>query len=197
MGSKSDGEEVFSQVFQFTSLVPAEEQEELRDFLYKFAHNYFEAKEYLQLLKQVHEIEFDSKSELLYRIMAMAIQCFPLAMRRMTDNISERSLQKFIPKVVREEFRDDEVQKIKEIHSHYKIYLNKGVAHQDGLSINEALAEFPDSDVIEEDMKHLKELYLKVVNEICTKYIGLDGDPYDYQAELEKLKIAQTPIDKK
>ena len=124
---KSDGEEAFAQTFQFASFVPNEDHEELRDFLYKFAHNFEEAQEYLQILKQVDEIETDVKSELLFRIQAMALQCFPLAMRRMTDNISKRSLRHLVTKVIRDEFKASELSKIKNIHSHYKTYLNMGV----------------------------------------------------------------------
>ena len=168
-------------------LVPVQDHDELRDFLYKFAHNYDEAKEYLQILKQVDEIETDKKSQLLFRIQAMAIQCFPLAMRRMTDNISERSLQKLVTKLVRDEFKTAEIAKIKTIHSHYATYLNKGVAHQDKLSVQEILVSFPDTVVIEKDMEHLKNLYNKLVKEICTKYIGLERTPHNYTAELNKL----------
>jgi len=186
---KSDGEEAFAQAFQFAPFVPIAEHEVLRDFLYKFAHNFEEAHEYLQILKQVHEIEYDHKSELLCRVQAMAIQCFPLAMRRMTDNVSKRSLQNLVSKAVRDEFKSDEIDKIKEIHSHYSTYLNKGVAHQDKKSIKEVLLAFPDSDVIEKDMKYLEELYVKLVKEICTGYIGINSPPHDYQDELKKLII--------
>lgn len=187
--SKSAGEEAFAQVFKFAPVVPAEDHEELRDFLYKFAHNYAEAEEHLQLLNQIYEIHFDSKSELLFRIQVMALQCFPLAMRRMTDNISKRSMQMLVTKVVRDEFKDAELKKVKDIHDHYKLYLNKGVAHQDKQSIKENLTAFPDTDVVEADMKHLKNLYLKLVKEICTGYIDLTSGPKNYQNELEKLVI--------
>jgi hypothetical protein len=187
MSNRSYGEEVFAQVFQFTSSVPVDDREELRDFLYKFAHNYLEAKEYLNILKQLDEIAFDSKPELLFRIQAMALQCFPLAMRRMTDNISKRSMQKLVTKVVRDEFKDSELQKVRDIHSHYKLYLDKGVAHQDEQSVKENLEAFPDTDVIGRDMNHLKELYMKLVKEICTKYISIEVDPYDYSIDLSKL----------
>lgn len=184
---KSEGEEVFAQSFQFAPFVPKQDHDLLRDFLYKFAYNYDEAKEYMQILKQVDEIETDKKSELLFRIQAMALQCFPLAMRRMTDNISERSLQKLVTKVVRDEFKVGELTKIKAIHSHYAIYLNKGVAHQDIMSIREILKSFPNTNVIEKDMVHLKQLYNKLVKEICTKYISIERTPHSYSAELYKL----------
>lgn len=184
---KSLGEEAFAQAFQFAPFVPAQDHDELRDFLYKYAHNYDEAKEYLNVLKQVDEIETKKKSELLFRIQGMALQCFPLAMRRMTDNISKRSLQKLVTKVVRDEFKSSEIDKIKEIHEHYKVYLDKGIAHQDELSIQEILKSFPDTEVIEEDIKHLEGLYNKQVKEICTKYIGIGRKPHDYSTELKKL----------
>jgi hypothetical protein len=187
--SKSDGEEVFSRMFQFAAFVPQEDQEELRDFLYKFSHNYSEAREFLQILKQVDEIDYSQKSELLFRIQAMAIQCFPLAMRRMTDNISKRSLQKLVTKIIREEFKVDEINKIKAIHEHYSSYLNKGVAHQDEPSIKEVLDAFPDTEVIDADMEHLKQLYFKVVKEICVGYIGIGGEPHDYNSELRILRL--------
>jgi hypothetical protein len=187
--TKSVGEEVFAQTFQFATFVPTEDHEELRDFLYKYAHNFDEAKEYLQILKQVDEIETDSKSELLFRIQGMALQCFPLAMRRLTDNISKRSLQKLVTRVVRDEMKADELNKIKAINDHYKVYLNKGVAHQDELSIKEILKSFPDTDVIEADMKHVEDLYNKLVKEICTKYIGIGRLPVNYEPELKKLIV--------
>lgn len=187
--TKSVGEEAFAQTFQFAPFVPATDHEELRDFLYKFAHNFDEAKEYLQILKQVDEIDTGSKSELLYRVQGMALQCFSLAMRRLTDNISKRSLQKLVTKIVRDEFKADETDKIKAIHEHYKVYLDKGVAHQDELSIQEILKSFPDTDVIEADMRHVEGLYNKLVNEICTKYIGIGRLPVDYEPELKKLVI--------
>jgi len=185
----SVGEEAFAQTFQFFKHVPASDHEELRDFLYKFAHNYREAEEYLRILEQVHEIDFDQKSELLFRILVMSLQCFPLAMRRMTDNISKRSLQKLVLKIIDEERRSTELQKIKDIHEHYSFYLNKGVAHQDEPSVADVLKAFPDTDIIKADMKHLKELYQKLVNEMCSKYIGIDGKPHDYASELAKLKL--------
>jgi Txe/YoeB family toxin of Txe-Axe toxin-antitoxin module len=185
----SDGEKAFAQVFQFAPFVPQEDHDELRDFLYKFAHNFKEAQEYLQILKQVDDIDFDQKSELLFRVQAMALQCFPLAMRRMTDNISKRSLQKLVTKAVRDEFKVTEINKIKEIHSHYKLYVDKGVAHQDEVSVKENLEAFPDTSVIDADMKYLNELYNKLVKEICTGYIKINGKPHDYEDELMKLIV--------
>lgn len=189
MNNRSDGEEAFAQVFQFAQFVPKTDHEELRDFLYKFAHNYSESQAYLRILEQVSEIDYEYKSELLFRIHAMALQSFSFAMRRMTDNISARSLQKLVTKVVKVEFRDEELQKIKDIHSHYSFYLNKGVAHQDKFSIREILTAFPDTDVINEDMEHLKKLYFKLVKELCVKYINIHREPHDYKAELNKLKV--------
>jgi hypothetical protein len=193
MSNRSYGEEAFAQAFQFASFVPAADHDELRDFLYKFAHNFSEAKEYLAILRQVNRIEYDNKSELLFRVQAMALQCFPLAMRRMTDNISKRSLQKLVTKLVREEFKDEELRKIQAIHLHYKLYLDKGVAHQDDQSIKQNLEAFPDTDVIEGDMEHLKNLYLKLVKEICTKYISIEGNPYNYEADLKKMLTGTKP----
>lgn len=192
MSNRSYGEEAFAQAFQFAPFVPVGDQEELRDFLYKFAHNYSEAKEYLNVLEQLSEIDFDSKSELLFRIQAMALQCFPLAMRRMTDNISKRSMQKLVAKLIRDEFKDGELQKVRDIHSHYKLYLDKGVAHQDEQSVKENLEAFPDTDVITQDMNHLKDLYMKLVTEICTKYISIEAGPYDYSVDLNKLLVPKT-----
>ena len=37
---KSAGEEAFAKAFQFAPMVPSQDHDELRDFLYKFAHNY-------------------------------------------------------------------------------------------------------------------------------------------------------------
>lgn len=187
MTNKSVGEEAFAQAFQFFPFVPQSDHEELRDFLYKFAHNYDEAKEHLQILQQGHEIETDNKSELLFRIHSMALQSFALDMRRMTDNISKRGMQGFVTKVVREEFKAAELTKIKTIYSHYKRFLDKGVAHQDIQSIQETLGAFPDTDVIEKDMQHLKDLYNKLTKEICSKYISIERKPHDYDSELQRL----------
>lgn len=192
MSKRSDGEEAFAQAFQFADFVPANDHGELRDFLYKFAHNYSEAKEYLNILQQLDEIGVDSKSEMLFRIQAMALQCFPLAMRRMTDNTSKRSMQKLVAKLIRDELKDSELQKIRDIHSHYNLYLDKGVAHQDAQSIKEIFEAFPDTDVIGRDMKHLKELYMKIVEEICIKYISIETAPYNYSIDLRKLLVPKT-----
>lgn len=192
MSKRSDGEEAFAQAFQFAHFVPANGHGELRDFLYKFAHNYSEAKEYLNMLQKLNEIGVDSKSEMLFRIQAMALQCFPLAMRRMTDNISKRSMQKLVTKVISDEFKDSELQKVRDIHSHYNLYLDKGVVHQDEQSIKEILEAFPDTRVIGQDMKHLRELYTKIVEAICIQYISIDTDPYDYSVDLKKLLVPRT-----
>lgn len=189
ISKRSDGEEAFAQAFQFAHFVPANDHEELRDFLYKFAHNYSEAKEYLNMLQQLNEIGIDGKSEMLFRIQAMALQCFPLAMRRMTDNTSKRSMQKLVAKLIRDEFNDSELKKIRDIHSHYNLYLDKGVAHQDEQSIKEILEAFPNTDVITQDMKYLSDLYTKIVEEICKKYISIEADPYNYSVDLRKLLV--------
>lgn len=189
MANRSEGEEAFAQAFQFFPFVPTSDHEELRDFLFKFAHNYDEAKEHLQLLKQLDELDADNKSELLYRIQGMALQSFALDMRRMTDNVSKRGMQQFITKVVRDEFRAGALDKIKAIHDHYKRFLNKGTVHQDEPSKHETLEEFPNTDVIDADMQHLKELYNKLTKELCSAYIGIEGEPYDYGPELKKLTI--------
>lgn len=186
---RSVGEEAFAQIFQFKDFVTNEHHEKLRDFLYKFAHNLKEAHEYLQIAMQVHEIDFDSRSELLYRIQAMALQCFPLAMRRMTDNISKRGVQALISEVVHNDFKQSEIDKIKDIYKHYQYFLDKGHTHQDKQSIHAVLSRFPDSDVIDSDLKHLEELYLKIVREICAGYINVQRNPHDYQAELELLIV--------
>lgn len=190
MTNKSAGEEAFAQTFQFFQFVPASAQEELRDFLYKFAHNYDEAKEHLRLLEQVDAIDFDVKSELLFRIQVMAIQCFALAMRRMTDNCGDRSLQRLVAKFIAVESRDNELQHIRDIHNHYSFYLNKGVAHQDKPSTKDTLSAFPNNDVIEADMEYLKQLYSRIVSTVCSKYIGIDSKPHDYDPALRKLIIS-------
>ena len=188
MTNRSIGEEEFAQTFQFKSNASQEDQEELRDFFYKFAHNYNEAQEYLQILKQVDNIEYNSEDGLLYRIHGMSLQCFSLSMRRMTDNISERSLQKLITKVVPENLKNEEIKKIKNIYSHYCLYLNTGVAHQDKPSYKDGHEAFPNSDVIEKDMKHLEQLYLKLVLELCSKFISIEDKPYNYSVDLQKIK---------
>jgi len=190
MVTRSKGEEAFAQTFQFKPSVPSEDHEELRDFLYKYAHNFGEAKEYLQILKQVDEIEYNIKSELLFRIQAMSLQCFPLAMRRLTDNISKRSLQKLVSKIIKDELKPAEIDKIKNIHEHYKPYLDKGVAHQDELSIKEILESFPDTKVIKADMKNLEDMYNKIVTEICSKYINIGGTPVNYAQQLKRLVLS-------
>jgi hypothetical protein len=189
VANRSEGEEAFAQAFHFLPFVPAVDHEVLRDFLYKFAHNYDEAKEHLQLLKQLDELDADNKSELLFRVQGMALQSFALDMRRMTDNISKRGMQAFVTKVARDEFKAEELNKIKAIHDHYKRFLNKGTVHQDKQSKHETLAAFPDTNVIDADMQYLKELYNKLTKELCSAYIGIDGTPYDYGAELNKLKL--------
>ena len=187
---RSKGEEVYAQTFQFKSIVPVESHEELRDFFYKFAHNMQEAREYLQILKQVDEIKFDHKSELLMRIQAMALQAFPLAMRRMTDATGKRSLRGLINRIYRGEYKDSELQQIKKIHSHYKGYLNKSVTHQDVHSIRQALLAFPNTDAIEADLQYLDNFYYKLSNDLCRRYINISTPVYDYSGELNLLRKA-------
>lgn len=187
MNSRSEGEEAFAQAFQFYDFVPVTDQAKLRDLLYKFAHNLKEAHEYLQIAKQVHEIDFDARSELLFRIQAMALQCFPLAMRRMTDNASKRGVRVLIDMVMKEELRDAEITKLVEVYGHYNYFLDRGHVHQDKQSIHQVINGFPDSDIIEADLIYLEGLYQKIVKEICTSYISVKQNPYDYQAELESL----------
>lgn len=187
MSDMSEGETAFADTFQFFDIVPEKDVGELRDLLYKYAHNYLEAVEYLQILKQVDAIQSEDKSELLFRIHGMALQCFPLAMRRLTDNISKRSLRKLVTKVVRKELSEQELQKIVEIHEHYSFYLDKGVAHQDEYSIKQILEAFPDSDIIDEDMQHLEDLYNTLVRELCSRYITIKQAAHDYNDELHKL----------
>lgn len=189
MINRSDSEDVFAQSFQFFGFVPETEHVLLRDFLYKFAFNYDEAKEYLKILTQVYEIDYGKKSELLNRINGMALQSFALAMRRMTDNISKRGMQELVTKVVRDEFKTEELSKIKAIYTHYKGYLDKGVAHQDKQTIHDTLAAFPGTEVIEADMNNLRDLYNKLAKELCSKYISIEREPHDYDSELKKLAL--------
>jgi hypothetical protein len=186
MSNRSDGEETYAQGFQFRASVAADSQEELRDFLYKFAHNYNEAAEDLQLLKQIDEINYDSKSDLLFKINTLALQVFALDMRRMTDKSSKRSLQRLLPKVVSPKTVDSDLAAIQEIHAHYKSYVDKGVAHQDELSIKTVLSSFPDTEVIEKDMEHLSALYYKIVKDMAVSYMKLSSLP-DYSKDLKKL----------
>ncbi len=187
MTSRSPGEEAFAQAFQFAPIVPTSDHEELGDYLYKFSHNYDEAKEDLEVLKQVNAIGLKNESKLLPRVMSMSLQSYALDMRRMTDLSSRRSVRRLLNKVLKPELRAEEIAKLEEIHGHFSFYLNKGTAHQDEHSIKEVLEAYPDTETIEKDMTHLRELYLKIVKEICTSYIGIDSDPDDYSQELELL----------
>jgi hypothetical protein len=187
MNDNSDGEKSYALRFQFARFVPDNTHDELRDFLYKFAHNYSEAKEYLQILEQISTIDPDVKSELINRIHDMALQSFALALRRMTDSAGKRSAQKLITKVIHEQHQKAELQKIQDIHLHYRAYVDKGVAHQDDNSKKENLSAFPASNVVEADMEYLSEFYLKIVKEICTDCINITDEPYDYSHELNKL----------
>ena len=187
MSNRSAGEEAFAQVFQFKSIVPTEDHDELRDFFYKFRFNYDEAQEYFAILEQAHDMDAFAKSELLFRVYAMALQCFALSMRRLTDHLGNRSLQKLIPKIIAPELMKKELKRIKDIHNHFSFYLNKSVAHQDTFSVKEALESFPETDVIKQDMKHLKDLYLKLVRELCMSYVGMNREPHDFRDEFNKL----------
>lgn len=130
--SRSEGEEAYAQLFQFKDVVPKKDHDELRDYLYKAAHNYNEAQTYFKLLKDVDKIDKDDRaSELIFRIHGMALQSFALSMRRLSDRMGQRSIQKFIPKFIKPEYIEDELKKIQAVYSHYADYLDKGVAHQD------------------------------------------------------------------
>lgn len=186
--NRPEGEEAYAQVFQFKSFVPDTVKDKLRDYLYKIAHNFIEAKEYLEILKGIDELSaLESDSELIFRIQGMALQSFALAMRRITDKSGQRSLQKFIPAFFNKKYVDVEVKKIQEIYSHYEKYLNKGVAHQDSWSIHQALGNFPDTEIIESDIKHIEDFYYKIVKELCTIYASVEHSKHDYKVELLKL----------
>lgn len=185
--TKLEGEELYANAFRFFEFVPANEREELRDFLYKFAHNFQDAKEYLRLLEQLSLIEDKNSSSLIFLTQSMALQCFPLAIRRIADKSSKRSIQRLINKTLRDEHKHSAVVRVQEIINHYKQYLDKGVAHQDEYSIKEILELFPDSDVINQDMAYLESFYFKLTKELCSHYIDISRPATDFNSELKKL----------
>lgn len=187
--AKSYGEKAYANSFQFKAGVDAADHEELRDFLYKYSFNLSEAYEYLRILTQVNEIDSKVKSELFYRIYAMSLQSFALCIRKLTDQPSERSIRKLIDFAVKPLYAQDHKDQIDEIYKHYKKFLNKFVVHQDVDSIHVGIGYFPDLNVITKDMAHLREYYLQLTNEICTKHINVSGKSHDYSSELLKIVI--------
>lgn len=180
------GEMYFAEQFKFPSTVPIKKQKKLRSYLYKFADNYFEAKEYLQLLKQTHELANINDSEFIFRVSYMSIQCFALAVRRMTDS-GNRSIRELLRMLVVKEEVDAVISEIEAIYGHYSDFLNWMVAHEDIHSKQVALSAFPNTDIIDADMKRLLELYNTIVSQICTECIRIDSNPIDYSNEILKL----------
>lgn len=183
---RSPGEEAYAQAFQFKEGVPGSDRDELRDFLYKVAHNLNEAHGYLELLKNIDVVAKDYKSELVLRIHEMGLQCFGLTMRRLTDKLGRRSLQKFT-KFLKPPYVDSERKKFVIIYSHYDDFVTKGVAHQDEWSIAEVLKSFPDTKIIENDLKDIESFYYKICNEICERYAKIINPGHDFTKEIKKL----------
>lgn len=185
--TKIRGEEVFKQGFIFKTHVPLGEQVLLGDFLYKFAHNFLEARDYLQILELSDELDTAHISWLLFRIQGMALQCFALAMRRMTDDASKRSIRKLISRIIGGELGKTEVEDLKKIHSHFADFVDKGVAHQDQQSYWEVHAAFPNTDVIKKDVLHLENLYYRLVGQVCERCITIRQPMHSYKKKLERL----------
>jgi len=183
------GEDMFKAAFAFTLNVPTKDHAVLRDYLYKFNYNLREVIEYKSLLDAVTEIDISSRTELIFRIQVMATQCIAMGIRRITDPTGERSLNQFVPLFINDEIALEQLNVIKTIYSHYKHYLNKGVAHQDKNGILNTLGYFPDTIIIEDDIFKLKLFYENVVTQICTKYISIptSNDNYNFRPELSKI----------
>lgn len=187
--NKSTGEEIYASSFKFKDSINDAQAIKLRDFLYKYSFNLSEAYEYLFLVQQMHEIEDERKTDLFGRIYAMGLQCLALSIRKMTDNSSERSVKKLLILITNPPVIDqiEQTKIIDEIYKHYDNFLNKFVVHQDVPSIHEALSYFPDTDLIINDLRVLREHYLTIVQKLCTSYINVDGEGSFFTPELEKL----------
>jgi hypothetical protein len=185
--TKSHGEDVYASTFQFKTGVHEDHHESLRDFLYKFAFNLGEAYEYLAIVKQSVDLEPKVRTELFSRVYSMSLQCFALSIRKMTDQSSERSVRKLISLAVKTELAPEHTKKIEAIYKHYDKFLNKFVVHQDIDSVHQAISYFPDTDVVDEDIRYLREYYLNLASEICKSYINVSGKSADYSSDLAKL----------
>ncbi len=183
---RGDGEEAYAQVFQFKDEVNRSDQDEIRDFLYKIAFNLEEAYAYLELLKSVDAHDKKAWSELIFRINGMSLQCFALAIRRLTDRRGKRSLQKFT-KFLEPDRAKTEGAKFETVYSHYEDFINKGIAHQDDWSTKEIFESFPDTHVIDSDLQEIEEFYIKITQEMCSKYAKIVKNDYDYSEALNRL----------
>jgi hypothetical protein len=134
-------------------------------------------------------MDTDNKVDVVYRIHGMSLQCFALCIRKLTDKQSERSVRKLINMSIQPRYLNRELAAIVEIYSHYEKFLNQFVVHQDVTSVHDGLKLFPDTEVIEADLKHLEGLYIKLVKEICTKYINVKRNNQGYGQDLDKLTV--------
>lgn len=182
-----EGERAFSEGYTFLPFIKDDDVKEFRDTISKFAHNYGDAESYLSLLNGISKHEYDARSEMLFRIEGMALQCFPLAIRRLTDKISKRSIRKIIKKIHSPEKADSIIADLDEIYSHYDFFVTKGVAHQDEFSIKTVYDRFPNSDIIDKDMKYLLDLYYSIVKGICRTYIKIQDEQFDFSPDIKKL----------
>ena len=185
--TKSSGEKSYADKYIFKSIVKPCDHEDLKDFLYKYAFNLNEAYQYLGLVKQTLDTHPGIKTELIYRIYAMGLQCFALSVRKITDTKSKRSLRRLINLAVKPALAAEHKNKISDIYTHYEKFLNKFVVHQDLESIHEGIGFFPETEVIDNDLNYLREYYLTLTQEICVSYMDVTGNPSNFTNDLAKL----------
>ena len=185
--SMSEGEASYSSSFVFKDAIDKKSQEELRDYLYKFAFNLQEAHEYMSILDSCADIESKNRTEFIQRIFIMSLLSISLSIRKITDRSSERSIRKLERILPSSGAISEYSDKIEPIYANYEKFLNKFVAHQDKIGIHDALGHIPDLKIMHKDLQTLREYYLLLCNEICRGYIGIDEDGTYFGFEINKL----------
>lgn len=187
---RSGGEQAYKNAFVFRNKqIPSAIANEWREYLYLLHFNIQEAEAFLEILKAGDALDKNfAKTDLLYRIHGMALGSFALAIRRATDKTGKRSIRNFVNKYCTDEPKKQRLAMLNAIHSHYENFNNNLVAHQSDWSILEIYNKhFPDTDIIEEDMSSLRQLYKDLTGELCLGYISIEPKTHDFDIELRKL----------
>jgi hypothetical protein len=186
---RKSGELAYKNSFVFRDKnIPKREANELREYLYLFHNNLWDALEYLKILNDIVGLGDNiAKTELINRIYAMSLHSFMLSIRRIADGEGKRSARRLVNDYCIEPYRRQRLDVLDGILGHYRSFINSTLAHQGQESILWVYEhQFPDSDVVDEDMESLKDLYVALATELCSHAPGF-REQYDYGEELKRL----------
>lgn len=188
---RSKGEHALFDAFVVIPIFEPADEEIIKDTYYKLNTNYYLLQEMLYVARRIHFFKKEySANSFAFLVMGNLLTSINLAFRRITDDIKHKDNRSFYNLVLRfdkSKNQSDRMSRLRQINKRYEKMNDKFCAHQDSLSIQNALKSFPNSKSIKKDMAYILAMYREIGLEFFTRFPSIDTSKPAYYKNLRKI----------